>query len=110
MAERGAGGAGPSADQVRGWAGHGLDEISGAGVGRIVGAFADQHSEPRWLLARMGRFGHYTLVPARDAVEGAGRVWVPYTRDRIRRGPRVEPKAALDADTERALIDHYGIL
>lgn len=111
MAEPAPAGGGPSADQVRGWAGYGLDELNGAGVGRIIGAFADSaSSEPRWLLARMGRFGHYTLVPARDAVEGGGRVWVPYTRDRIRRGPRIEPKAGLDPDTERTLTDHYGIV
>jgi hypothetical protein len=95
---------------VRDWTGHGLDDVNGAGVGRIEGAFAEQGGGPaRWLLARMGRFGHYTLVPARDAVEAAGRVWVPYTRDQIRRGPRVEPKAALDAGVEPALIAHYGL-
>ena len=57
----------------------------------------------------MGRFGHYTLVPARDAVEGVGHVWVPYTRDLIRHAPRIEPNDPLPARTERELLDHYGI-
>ena len=41
----------------------------------------------------MGRFGHYTLVPARDAVEGVGHVWVPYsaTRSAARRGSTDAP-------------------
>jgi hypothetical protein len=97
------------ADTVRGWKGHGLDDVSGSGVGRIQGAFAEREGGPPWLLARMGRFGHYTLVPARDAVEGAGRVWVPYTRDHIRRAPRIEPRDGPDATTERALRAHYGL-
>ena len=68
----------PDADDVRAWIGHRLDEISGGNVGRVEGFFVDESSgEPEWLLARMGRFGHYTLIPGRDAVEGVGHVWVP---------------------------------
>jgi hypothetical protein len=79
-------------------------------VGRVVGALADASSgEPRWLIARMGRFGHFTLVPARDAVEGAACVWVPYTREQIRRAPPVEPDAPPDPETERRLTRHYGL-
>jgi hypothetical protein len=100
----------PGADGVRSWTGHRLDEISGGSVGRIEGFFVDESSaEPEWLLARMGRFGHYTLVPCRDAVEGVGHVWVPYTRDEIRAAPRVDPNAPLTAGTEKGLLDHYGI-
>ena len=57
----------------------------------------------------MGRFGHYTLIPCRDAVEGVGHVWVPYTREEIRRAPRVDPNAPLTAAAEQGLLDHYGI-
>ena len=62
-----------------------------------------------WLLARMGRFGHYCLVPGRDAVSANGRVWVPYTRDQIRRAPRVEPNAPLDNESEQTVLSHYGL-
>ncbi|HEY8000605.1 MAG TPA: hypothetical protein VID76_01635 [Solirubrobacterales bacterium] len=102
--------AGPGADSVRAWTGHRLDEISGGHVGRVEGFFVDESgAEPEWLLARMGRFGHYALVPCRDAVEGVGHVWVPYTRDEIRAAPRVDPNAPLTAGAERSLLDHYGI-
>jgi hypothetical protein len=101
----------PSAEVVRGWIGYRLDEIGGQNVGKIEGAFVDQESgEPEWLLARMGRFGHYTLVPGRDAVAGVKHVWVPYTRDQIRRGPKVDPAASLTASGERELLAHYGIM
>jgi hypothetical protein len=100
----------PGLEEVGGWSGHRLDEIAGASVGKVEGVFVDSESgEPEWLLARMGRFGHHTLVPARDAVEGVGHVWVPYTRDAIRRAPKVDPVASLTATAERALLDHYGI-
>lgn len=100
----------PGAEVIRGWTGHRLDEITGGHVGRLEGYFIDVLSgEPEWLIARMGRFGHYTLVPGRDAVEGVGHVWVPYTRDLIRRAPRVDPNEPLAASTERELLAHYGI-
>jgi hypothetical protein len=99
----------PSAEQVRAWAGHRLDEIAGGRVGRVEDVVIDEHSgEPEWLLARMGRFGHYTLVPVRDAVEGAGHVWVPYTRDHIRRAPRIEPNATPTAELTQRLREHYA--
>jgi hypothetical protein len=100
----------PSVEEVKGWVGFRLDEIAGAGVGKIEGVFVDDSSgEQIWLLARMGRFGHHTLVPGRDAVEGVGRVWVPYTRDHIRRAPKVQPSVALTAEAERQLLEHYRI-
>jgi hypothetical protein len=109
MAERGDA-AQSRAEQAHGWAGHRLDEVDGRRVGRVVGALADRSGgEPRWLVARMGRFGHFTLVPARDAVEGAACVWVPYTREQIRGAPRFEPDAPPDAETERQLAEHYGL-
>jgi len=92
------------------WKGRRLDEMGGAQVGRVEGQFVDDVTgRLEWLLARMGRFGHYCLVPARDAVTANGRVWVPYTRDQIRRAPRVEPGKPLERDAELAMLDHYGV-
>lgn len=92
------------------WKGRRLDEMGGAQVGKVEGQFVDDVTgRLEWLLARMGRFGHYCLVPARDAVTANGRVWVPYTRDQIRRAPRVEPGKPLERDAEQAMLDHYGV-
>ena len=100
----------PSLEETLSWKGHRLDEMAGATVGRIEGVFVDaQSGHPEWLLARMGRFGHHTLVPARDAVEGVGHVWVPFARDAIRRAPKVDVVSSLTATAERALLAHYGI-
>ena len=100
----------PGLEVARAWVGHRLDELAGGNLGRIEGLFVDESSgEPEWLLARMGRFGHYGLVPARGAVEGVGHVWVPYSRDRVRAAPRIDPGSPLTAAVERELLDHYGL-
>jgi hypothetical protein len=99
----------PDLDEIRSWSGHRLDDLSGAGVGRVQGPYtAESGGRPEWMLARMGRFGHYCLVPARDAVAAAGHVWVPYTRELIREAPRTEPGTRLTPEDEAELRSHYG--
>ena len=101
----------PGAADVKGWTGYRLDEIGGGNVGKIEGVFVDAESgEPEWLIARMGRFGHYTLIPGRDAVPAVKHVWVPYTRDQIRAAPKIDPRSGLAAGGERELLSHYGIM
>jgi hypothetical protein len=85
------------------WKGFRLDEMGGVQVGRIEGRVK---GKLEWIVARMGRFGHYCLVPGRDAVTANDRVWVPFTRDQIRRAPRIEPNAPLEA--EQKVLAHYG--
>jgi hypothetical protein len=100
----------PTRDEVAGWAGARLDEIAGASVGRIEGAYVSQESgRPEWVLIRLGRFGHHTVVPARQAVAGVGHVWVPWSRAVIRGAPRVTLGGALSAEEELQLCEHYGI-
>lgn len=105
------GGAGvPGLDELGSWVGHRLDGIGGGSVGKVEGIYVDASTgTPAWLLARMGRFGHRSLVPAEDAVEGVGHVWVPYDRDAIRGAPRIEPGDALTTERELELCTHYGI-
>lgn len=96
--------------EAQGWKGFKLDDLGGATVGKIEGVYVDEQSgAPEWLLARMGRFGHHCLVPARDAVGAAGHVWVPYSRDQIRKAPRVEAGQPLEQQTETTLLEHYGV-
>jgi hypothetical protein len=100
----------PSLEELKAWAGSRLDEIGGARVGKLEGVYVDAESgEAEWLLARMGRFGRHTLVPAHDAVAGVGHVWVPYPRDTLRGAPRVEPGHPLDIERVAELSAHYGV-
>ena len=97
--------------EVQGWQGFKLDDLGGSTVGKIEGVYVDEESgEPEWLLARMGRFGHHCLVPARDAVGAAGHVWVPYSREQIRKAPRMDAAGKpLELESEEALLEHYGV-
>jgi sporulation protein YlmC with PRC-barrel domain len=101
----------PSRSEVEGWIGARLDEISGSSIGKIEDAYVDLKTGlPEWILIRVGRFGHNTVVPAREAVGGVGHVWVPWDRNAIRRSPQVEPGGPLNADEELQLCEHYGIV
>jgi hypothetical protein len=101
----------PSRADVESWVGARLDEISGAGIGKVEGGYVDEKTGlPEWILIRVGRFGHHCVVPARQAVAGVGHVWVPWDRNSIRRSPRVEPGGALTAEEELQLCEHYGIV
>ena len=97
-------------DEAQSWKGCKLDDIDGATVGKVEGAYVDSETGNReWLLARMGRFGHHCLVPARDAVAAGDHVWVPHARDHIRRAPRQEPGKGLEREAEQQLLSHYGV-
>jgi hypothetical protein len=99
-----------TADEVRGWIGARLDDFNGAPAGWVDGAYVDAaEGGVEWLLVRRGRFGGHCLVPAREAVEAAGHVWVPWDRATIRGSPGVEPGEPLTADRELELCAHYGI-
>jgi hypothetical protein len=97
-------------EEAQGWKGFRLDDIGGSTVGKVDGVLVDaDNGTPEWLLARMGRFGHYCLAPARDAVAAAGHVWVPYTRDVIRKAPHHDPGKPLEREQEQGLLSHYGV-
>jgi hypothetical protein len=101
----------PSREDVEGWIGSRLDEIGGARVGKVEGAYVDKQSgAAEWILIRIGRFGHHCAVPAREAVGGVGHVWVPWDRNSVRRSPRVVPDGELTPDEELVLCEHYGIV
>jgi len=100
----------PGADEALGWAGSKLDEIGGSAVGRVEGILVDaEGGDPKWLLVRMGRFGHHTALPFSHAVGGIGRVWAPYDRDMVRQAPRIDAGQPLPRERELELCAFYGI-
>src|SRR3954451_19133028 len=100
----------PSLEQARGWTGHRIDEIGGAGVGRVESVFVDTESgEPVWVVAKLGRFGKVIAIPFLDCAAGAGHVWVPHTRTVLRDAPVIDPERSLTREQELAICAHYGV-
>jgi PRC-barrel domain protein len=99
----------PDAAEAQTWIGARLDDLGGTAVGKIDGFFVDEDSgRPEWLVVRLGRFGQQGLVPAREAVGVAGRVWVPYRREAMKAAPRGGTKAPLTREAELELLKHFG--
>ena len=100
----------PDTVEALAWAGAKLDEMSGSAIGRVEGVLVDAETgDPKWLLVRMGRFGHHTALPFSHAVAGIGRVWAPYDRDMVRRAPRIDAGQPLTRERELELCAFYGI-
>src|SRR5947207_2808402 len=100
--------ASPTLQEALRWVGFRVDDIYGAGVGRVEDVWVDPDTgTPRWILVKEGRFnGRLHLIPFNDATAGAGHVWVPYEREVIRSSPPVGPEG-LSAQREVALRQHY---
>jgi hypothetical protein len=98
--------------EALGWIGFRVDDVYGARVGTVEDVYVDQEMDtPCWLLAKMGRFSEvYALIPLRDAVAGAGHVWVPYEKDLIRRAPAVAAGMPVTQQAEATLCSHYGVM
>ncbi len=101
----------PSLSEARGWVGHQVDEIGGAGIGQVHGFFVDAgKGDPTWLIAKLGRFkGSLVAIPLRDCAAAADRVWVAHERDAIRAAPVVDPTRPLLREHELTICAHYGI-
>jgi hypothetical protein len=100
----------PDTGEALGWTGAKLDELTGGSVGRVEGVLVDSESgDPKWLLVRMGRFGHHTVLPFSHAVGGVGRVWAPYDRETVRQAPRVDAGQPLTRERELELCAFYGM-
>lgn len=96
---------------VEGWAGHTVDDLGGAEVGRVRGLFLDAASgDPSWLIVRQGRFkGTLVAVPLLDCAAAAGRVWIAHDRRTIAAAPVVDPTRPLLREHELTICAHFGI-
>lgn len=96
-------------DEALSWVGFRLDDLYGAGIGKVESVYIDAEDQtPQWLLTKQGRFGgNHVLVPLEDAAAGAGHVWVPYERDLIKAAPDV-PAGPLTLEAETTLCRHFG--
>ena len=66
---------------AQGCVGARVEEVGGAGVGRVQGVLVDVgDGSPTWLIVKLGRIGRRTAVPARFVVGAGGRAWAAFPR------------------------------
>ncbi|MGH2957409.1 MAG: hypothetical protein ACRDL6_10490 [Solirubrobacterales bacterium] len=100
----------PSLEEAVRWIGVRIDGRGERGLGRLAGLHVDaEGGGPRWAVIRLGPIKGCTAIPFAHVVEGAGRLWAAYERDRVRSAPRVKPDEALTALQELELCAHWAI-
>ncbi|MGI8460445.1 MAG: PRC-barrel domain-containing protein [Solirubrobacterales bacterium] len=101
----------PGAAEARTWIGSRVEDVYGAGVGRVEDVIVDDGGVPAWLIVREGRFNtHHVALPFEGAVGTAGHVWVPHSKDAIKGAPRVGENRAIEGSLEARLREHYAEL
>jgi PRC-barrel domain protein len=95
---------------AQGWVGSRVDDVYGAKVGKVKGAYLDRESlQPLWLIVRLGIVAQYVAIPVAEASAGGGRVWVPYERAQIRTSPHIVTSRPMSPWHELDLCQHYNI-
>ncbi|MEM8745283.1 MAG: hypothetical protein AAF945_16385 [Actinomycetota bacterium] len=83
-------------------------------VGTITDALYDdrdgQAADPRWLVVDPGILRSERLVPAAGSWETeSGELVIPFDKGWVKDAPTVSSDHVVDAVTEKAAIDHYGL-
>ena len=103
------GSASPGADEARNWIGNRVEDVYGAGVGRVEDVLVDGSGSPTWLVVREGRFTtNVAAVPFEGALGSPGHVWVPVGKDAIKSSPRIPETGEFTVEFERSLLEHYA--
>ncbi|MGI5951437.1 MAG: PRC-barrel domain-containing protein [Brooklawnia sp.] len=86
-------------------------DVDGKKIGAIGQVYLDDLTgQPSWVTVKTGWFGlKETFVPLEQAVVADGTITVPYTEEKVKDAPRVDPDKHLDADEEAQLYAYYGI-
>lgn len=97
-------------EEARGWIGAKLDVIDGDGIARVDGLLVDaRDGSPTWAVIRLGRLRRRCAIPAEFVAAGVGHVWIPYSREIVRRGADIDPARGLSCGEERLLAGRYEI-
>jgi hypothetical protein len=108
----------PNLTEAEAWHGFEVDDVKGAGIGRVRGLFVDAESgEPAWLIVaprrRFSLFGRrgasLVVVPLRDCAAATGRAWMAHPGEAVRAAPTVDPTRPLLREHELTICAHYGI-
>lgn len=101
-----------SLEEARSWIEARVDDVYGSRVGKVADIYFDPEGQDvHWMLVEVGAGdgeGLLTLVPIHYSIASKAHVWVPITKDLIKRAPEVDAGRALTRDEELELCFHYG--
>jgi hypothetical protein len=100
----------PSPSEVASWIGWRVDDLNGSMLGHVERVIGDGYGGPAWLVIAEFRLGDGRRfhVPAYDAVGGAGRVWSPHPRSRVRDSAKLVGAGSLTPEADARLRAHYA--
>ena len=99
-----------SLEEARSWIEARVDDVYGSRVGQVMDVYFDpQDQQVHWMLVRLGpASAPMTLVPVPYSIASRDHVWVPISKELIRRAPYVEIGHSLGRDEEVEICFHYG--
>jgi uncharacterized protein (TIGR02271 family) len=79
-------------------------------IGTVQDIYLDHETnEPEWVLVSTGTVGaRGNFVPLNDATMEGNEIRVPFTKDKVKGAPSVDPDGQLSQQEERELYDYYG--
>ncbi|WP_144659227.1 DUF2382 domain-containing protein [Paenarthrobacter nicotinovorans] len=92
-------------------AGGNVIDSEGAKIGSIGQVYVDDDtSRPSWVTVKTGLFGtSESFVPLEGARTDGSDIVVPYTKDKVKDAPRVEPDGHLEIEEEDRLYSYYEL-
>ncbi|EMY36257.1 hypothetical protein D477_000075 [Arthrobacter crystallopoietes BAB-32] len=86
-------------------------DSEGKKIGTLGELYLDDHTEqPSWATVNTGLFGMSEFfVPLREATADGQDIRVPYTKDRVKDAPRIEPGSHMSESEEDRLYEYYGL-
>ncbi|MDN5764753.1 MAG: PRC and DUF2382 domain-containing protein [Humibacillus sp.] len=95
--------------QIDGRAVYGSDNDKIGKAGQVY--LDDESGQPEWVTVNTGLFGtNESFVPLREASLTEDGVTVPYSKDKVKDAPNVDPDAGhITPDEEQHLYEYYGL-
>lgn len=92
-------------------AGGNVIDSEGNKIGSIGQVYVDDDtSRPSWVTVKTGLFGtSESFVPLEGARTEGSDIVVPYTKDKVKDAPRVDPDGHLEVDEEDRLYSYYEL-
>src|SRR3954452_10007838 len=96
---------------IRAWIGHDLVDEEGSKIGRIEEVYIDDDTrQPEWIAVATGLLGRSTnFVPLSGLTASDDVLVSPWSKDKVKDSPHVDPDEHLSREEEASLSRHYGL-